>query len=156
MPGSSIASILSLAVLLPAALAMPFSPWGAPHHYPNPPYYTTTTSSVASAPPTGIPSSSIPFPTAPTATGTGPIGTGTGTGTGYPYPTYTVNKREADALALEKRDAFQGPRQGHFPHYWPASSPCSNGLTPTAGPTGTGYATGTGTAFPYPTATGGW
>ncbi|KAK5168820.1 uncharacterized protein LTR77_006129 [Saxophila tyrrhenica] len=97
------------------------------------------------APPTGTPTS-MSFPPAPTAPG--PIGTATGSGTGYPYPTYMSNKREAEALAREKRDAFEGPRQGHFPHYWPAPSPSSGGPMPTAGPTGTG------TAGPFPTATG--
>lgn len=155
MLGSSAVSLLSLAAVFPATLALPAwgPPWSAPWGY-----HTTTTwtypeatprwSYPASLPTTGY-STSMSYPT---ATGTA---MGTATGTGYAYPTgWKLNKRGAEKLALEKREAFEGPRQGVWPHHWPAPYSCTEGWGSTGFATGSGYATGSGTGYAWPTATG--
>ncbi|KAK3724512.1 hypothetical protein LTR37_001136 [Vermiconidia calcicola] len=153
----TIMAVLSLATLLPAALGLPvdFSEApaeypDAPVHSPKPPYGNAWTSTVAA------------YPTASSSA------RGTDTGSGYPVPTASyVDKREVEAVALNKRAAFEGPRGHKFPHYYPASSPYGSVVPSSTGaayPSGTGAPSSSSSAYvarvpsspgaPYPSGTG--
>lgn len=78
-----------------------------------------------------------------------------------------VDKREAEAVAHNKRAAFEGPRGHRFPHFYPASSPYGSVVPSSTGaacPSGTGAPSSTSSAYggpgpsstgaPYPSGTG--
>jgi len=188
MANISFVGIISLCLLIPSTLALPFDfsfwgsgktePWGHPHWKPFPTfnasaisfptatgsaYYPTGTGQV----PTGYwkrdaaPAAELDerfffsFPTAfPTGFPTGwptafPTGTATG---GYPWPTETGFWKEKREVGAKKQ--FEGPRK-EVRAWWPFPTESFNFPSftePTAWPT----ATGTGTGWAYPTATGGY
>ena len=163
MAKSTTLSALALALLLPSTLAVPFggnyNPWSST--WSSTPYPTMTSWTVSGTIGSGTVTAysyssatgystgySTGFPTSYSYSSGTALSTGvSGTATGWSSPTgYWINKREAEALAKDKRDAFEAPRRREFPHHYPYSSSwgCSES---TAGPT---YPTATG---PAPTGT---
>ena len=166
MAKSTTLSAFALALLLPSTLALPFDgnpPWPFPYNswsstWSSTPYPTmtswTASGTIGSGTGTAYSYSSATvystgystgFPTSYLCSSGMALSTGaSGTATGWSYPTgYWINKREAEALAKDKRDAFEAPRRREFPHHYPYTS----SWNPTAGPT---YPTATG---PAPTGT---
>lgn len=143
-------NVLALAVLLPVALALPWSmpPYASPSSWPES---------------TSYPTASYPSWTGVTGTATGysySAATGTGTGTGWSSSTgWSQHEHQTASWAIEKRRALEGPRRRHFPHYYPAQPAAWGSSTSSAAPTA--YPSGTATSWSYPTAawptaTGSW
>ena len=141
-------NFIALALLLPAALALPFD---INDVLSLPPYASPSSSSKSNS----FPTAAYPSWTGATATAAGspyPTATGTAKGTAWSYPTgESPHEHQHESWALKKRRAFEGPRRDHFPHYYPPHEQYASS-TPTFAPTS--YATGTASSWPYPTHTG--
>lgn len=82
-----------------------------------------------SAASTGLPAETSSGILYPIATGTvTPTVTASATGRTY-AARWWLDRNEAELLALEKRRAFQGPRQHHHPHSYPYSPGCTTPTT---------------------------
>jgi hypothetical protein len=142
MPAFTLVKALSLAMLLPAALAAP-KPYGKPKYIAprDPPYPTLLPTGTGLPPPVmrGV----VPTGTAVLdarqlqVTRTEIVKARDATATAGSYPRgWTVDKREAEAYAEQKREALQGPRKRDFPAIYPFGGP----PPPPPAPTGTATA----------------
>ena len=149
----NIFGILYLACLLPAALALPLNMYeDLPEAYNLPALrYDLSVSYAFQSSFSTVHITTGAVPTVTSAINPYPTATGSMAGTGFSYPTDSpFDKHKAEALALKKRHAFQGPRHRHHPHTYPYV-PQSNGyLMPTTA--ATSEATGTAPSLPFQTA----